>query len=118
MRLLTDENISPQVAVMLRLEGYDVVSVHEVGLQGKADPDVFTYAQGQGRVVVTQDLDFSTLQHLTTLTTEGVILLRLNHPSVRALLALLRRFLQQYGQVDMRGRVASVGSKTRFYPPI
>lgn len=118
MRLLTDENIAPHIASALRTEGWDIISVHEVSLAGKSDEIVFDFAQQENRVVVTQDLDFNTLQRLSRLTTEGLILLRLNNPSPKTLLTLLRRFLQRYNQEDMRNRVASVGSTTRFSPPL
>jgi len=118
VKLLTDEHLSSQVAASLRAEDQDAVSVHEADLAGQPDASVFAWAWAERRVVVTQDLDVNALRQITALATEGLVLLRLNHPSTSTVLAVLRRFLRQYGKVDMRGRVASVGSTTRFQPPL
>jgi len=118
LRRLLDEQLSPLIATELRNEGYDAVSVHALNLAGQPDPIVFGIAPKEGRVVVIQDFDFNALQQLSRLSSEGVILLRANQPSTKTLLALLRRFLREHGETSMRGRVASVGSTTRFHPSL
>lgn len=118
MLFLLDEQLSPRVAAALRAEGHDAISVFELNLAGQPDEVIYGVAQKEGRVVVTQDLDFNAIQRLSALNSEGVMILRANQPSPKAILALLRRFICEYGGVNMRGRVASVGSTTRFNPPL
>lgn len=62
MRLLLDENISRQVARALTKQGYDVVHVFDLGLQGRADPVIFHAAQVRQAAIVTANrADFELL---------------------------------------------------------
>jgi hypothetical protein len=55
IRLYTDEMIRARLAEALRLEGYDVVSCHEVGRANRAipDEDQLSYAAQDGRAIFT-----------------------------------------------------------------
>jgi hypothetical protein len=53
-----DENMPAAVAEGLRRRGVDVLTVQEAGLRGASDESHVAYAQREGRVVVTQDVDF------------------------------------------------------------
>jgi predicted nuclease of predicted toxin-antitoxin system len=55
MKLLLDEHLSPDIAEALRTRGHDVVSVLEIGLEGKSDQVIWRRAIVEGRVVVTYD---------------------------------------------------------------
>ena len=55
MRLLLDEDLSPQIAVILREKGIDAVSVHEIGRTGLADQEQLEYAASDGRCFVTRN---------------------------------------------------------------
>jgi predicted nuclease of predicted toxin-antitoxin system len=48
VKLLLDENLSPQHALELRIEGYDAVAVREVGLSGASDEEVLRFAVETG----------------------------------------------------------------------
>ena len=63
MRALLDEQLSPQIAVLLRKTGYDVVSVADRDdLAGSSDRIVFETACREGRAVVTNNIkDFRPL---------------------------------------------------------
>ncbi len=52
-RLYLDEDISPEVAQLLRRLGLDVISAHESGNLRASDPDQLAYATAAGRVIVT-----------------------------------------------------------------
>ncbi len=54
-RYLLDENLSTAIAIAARRCGLDVVSSHEVGLDGKADEEQLRRAAADGRVLVTRD---------------------------------------------------------------
>lgn len=58
MRLLLDQNLSPQLADGLVAEGHDVVHVRELGLSAASDTAVMDAASADGRVVVSADTDF------------------------------------------------------------
>ena len=55
MRWLVDEMLPPATAERLNQLGHDAVSVHDVGLAGADDDDVFGYAVANQRVVVTEN---------------------------------------------------------------
>ena len=63
MKALLDEQLSPQVAVLLREAGYDVVAVIErVDLVGSIDSTILEVATSEGRAVVTNNIkDFRPL---------------------------------------------------------
>ena len=63
MRALLDEQLSPQIAVLLRKLGYDVDAVAERNdLAGRSDRVVFEAACSEGRAVVTNNIkDFRPL---------------------------------------------------------
>lgn len=55
MRLLLDEHMSEDVADALRSMGFDVVTVREIGLEGKLDRVIWERAIAEDRVVVSYD---------------------------------------------------------------
>ena len=62
MKLLLDEQLSSVIAVQLRSRGQDVVTVAEVGLAGRPDPEVLAWAISEQRTVVTCNIqDFRPL---------------------------------------------------------
>jgi hypothetical protein len=63
VRALLDEQLSPQIAVLLRQAGYDVVAVAERDdLAGRSDRSIFEAASSEQRVVVTNNIkDFRPL---------------------------------------------------------
>ncbi len=61
LKLYLDENIPPQIARELRARGHDVLSAHEVGMEGKNDDEQLTYASGARRTLLTFDVRFAPL---------------------------------------------------------
>ena len=63
MKALLDEQLSLQIAVLLREAGYDAVAVAErVDLVGSIDSTILEVATGEGRAVVTNNIkDFRPL---------------------------------------------------------
>ena len=58
IRLYIDENLSPEIAIQLRLRGIDAVSVRDLDLRGDSDDNHLIRALEMGRVLVTSDADF------------------------------------------------------------
>ena len=52
-RLYLDEDVTPDLAPLLRDRGYDAISVHEVGADGFTDGEQLERATGEGRVLLT-----------------------------------------------------------------
>ena len=55
MKLLLDEDLSPNIAVILRDKGIDALSVHEFGRTGFTDYEQLEYAASEARCFVTRN---------------------------------------------------------------
>ncbi len=63
MKLLLDEMYPYSIAEQLRARGHDVVAIGErAGLRGAPDRQVFSLAQEEGRALVTDDVDFRSIE--------------------------------------------------------
>lgn len=94
-RLLTDENIDPEVVAYLRQCGFDVFDVCESGLQGTTDVVLIRCAVADNRAIITHDQDFGTLAILGGEPIVGIVFLRPGHidaqftiDSIKALLTV------------------------------
>ncbi|MBI5627911.1 MAG: DUF5615 family PIN-like protein, partial [Candidatus Rokubacteria bacterium] len=61
MRLLADLHISPRTVRFLQALGHDVVRVPDLMSPRATDAEIVLMAIQEGRVILTQDLDFSAL---------------------------------------------------------
>jgi len=77
VKLKLDENIPQSAATRLAALGYDVDTVLEEQLGGRSDEDVWAAAQGEGRFLVTHDLDFSDTRKFEPGKHAGVLIVRL-----------------------------------------
>ena len=80
LEFLANMNISPLTLEQLRTLGWNIIRVSEVMEKGSKDIDILIYAQKYNKVVITQDLDFSTLLALSGYTKPSLINLRLENP--------------------------------------
>ncbi|MDD4890207.1 MAG: DUF5615 family PIN-like protein [Phycisphaerae bacterium] len=87
MRLKTDENIHPEVAVALRRRGHDALTVWDQGMRGAPDDDLFAICANESRVLLTLDLDFADIRHYPPRQCAGIIVFRLAKQSRSQLLA-------------------------------
>jgi hypothetical protein len=58
VRLLADENVPRPIVdgLLRRLPDLDIVSVVEVGLRGRPDPEILEWAAAEGRILLTYDV--------------------------------------------------------------
>jgi predicted nuclease of predicted toxin-antitoxin system len=77
VKLKLDKNIPASAAPRLASLGFDVDTVLSEGLQGRPDGEVWAAAQAEGRLLVTQDLDFSDARAFQAGTQAGIVLVRL-----------------------------------------
>lgn len=81
MRFLADMNISPLTVEALREQAWDVLRVSEVLPANATDLEILEWARRQGRIVITQDLDFSALVVLGGYRQPSLVTLRLSTAS-------------------------------------
>ena len=55
-RLLLDEHISPKVAMLARKSGVDTLAIAASPWAGMKDPEVLALATGEGRILVTYNI--------------------------------------------------------------
>ena len=77
IQLLAEMKISPQTVTFLQQQGWDMIRVSEVLPATASDSEILEFARREERVIVTQDLDFSTLLALSGYNQPSLITLRL-----------------------------------------
>jgi predicted nuclease of predicted toxin-antitoxin system len=78
LRVLADLNISPLTVAALRQRGWDAVRSSDLLPATAPDHEILALAGDQGRVLLTQDLDFSVLLALSGRDRPSLITLRLS----------------------------------------
>jgi predicted nuclease of predicted toxin-antitoxin system len=76
--LLVDMNVSPRVVNALRRSGWDAIRVSERLPATSPDEVVLAFARREGRVMVTEDLDYSALLALGGFDRPSLVTLRLS----------------------------------------
>ena len=77
MKLKLDENLPETLLAELAALNHDVDNVRQEGLAGHDDPSIWAAAQAEGRLLITQDLDFSDVRQFRPGTHYGLLLVRL-----------------------------------------
>lgn len=118
MKVKLDENIPAEVGDLFARQGHDAHTVAHESLTGSDDPTVLAAAQREGRVLITQDLDFSDLRRYSPGTHPGIILFRLREPSRRRLTERMAQILKLQEIESWTGCFVVVGdSKLRIRRP-
>jgi predicted nuclease of predicted toxin-antitoxin system len=76
LEFLANMNISPLTVRDLRMLGWNIVRIPEIMDSKSKDIDILAYARDHNKVVITQDLDFSSLLALKGYEKPSVINLR------------------------------------------
>lgn len=90
MKFKVDENLPVEARDDLRAAGHDAVTVADQQLAGRPDVQVASVCRGEGRAVLSLDLDFSDIRVYPPRDYAGIIVLRpavQSIPSIRRLVA-------------------------------
>ncbi len=101
-------HISPRTVRHLCDVGHDAIRVDEVLPNNASDRSIVTWAAGQERVVLTQDLDFSDIIALSSATRPSIITLRLSDSTVDNVNQVLDSVLPRLEDCVRLGLAASV----------
>ena len=88
MRFKVDQNLHAEVAGLLRQHGHDAVTVYDQQMQGQVDDAVAAVCCQEGRVIVTQDLDFANILAYPPQDYAGIVVLRLHDQSRPSVVAV------------------------------
>jgi len=106
LKLLIDENISPDITFRLRALKYDVKSIREC-CKGCEDEKIAEIALKEERIIITYDLDFGEL-YRNFGASSLILRLRSKNPSI--VLKYLLNFLSTLKEqdIDMKNKLAIV----------
>jgi len=108
IRFLADMNISPRTIEALRQQGWDIVRVSQVMPVDALDSEILDFARKDGRVIVTQDLDFSTLLVLGGHDDPSLITLRLAVSDPEAITRVLLQSLSRIEKAITEGSAVTI----------
>ncbi len=108
MKLLADLHISPRTVEFLRTLGHDAARISEIIAPDAGDQAVVTEADRQHRVILTQDLDFSSIIALGGRKRPSIISLRLSSSRVEHVNAVLEKVLRTVESELVAGAVVTV----------
>jgi predicted nuclease of predicted toxin-antitoxin system len=93
MKVKLGENLPVELVDLLAAQCHDVQTVPGEALAGRPDGVIFRASLSEGRLLMTQDLDFSDVRRLKPGTHPGIVLIRLREPSRRRLVERVRKVL-------------------------
>ena len=95
MRLFADHCFFLCGVEFLRKEGYHVVQSAQVGLNQSPDEDIVPYCKKENLLLLTLDLDFSSLYRFPLGTHRGIVIFKISPFAPDSLLAILPRIMQR-----------------------
>lgn len=119
MKLVLDMNLPPYWCDMLSRTGHDVVHWTQVGQPTATDRTIMSWAQSEGRVVVTYDLDFGALLASTNAKGPSVVLIRAGDVLAPAVETLVTSALVACADELLDGAIVTVdtaGHRVRALP--
>lgn len=108
MRFLLDMGISPKVMDVLKPLGYDAVRCADLGMSRTTDTDILSFAQAEGMILISTDLDFANLAVACRQPCPGLILLRLDNPSWEIMCSRLQIVLAALPKDDIQGSIVVI----------
>jgi predicted nuclease of predicted toxin-antitoxin system len=92
-KLLVDEDLPRSTAAMLKSLGIDALDLRDIGLKGAPDAEVFKYAQNEGRIIITRDVEFGNILKYPIQNHCGIIIVRIPNTYIRdKILEIIRNF--------------------------
>ncbi len=92
--IIADENIPKQLIILLRNNGFEVLSIYE-SLRGITDVEIIKIAQEKKFVILTEDKDFADLVFVYNYYVISVILLRYQYLELELISKNILTFLNE-----------------------
>ncbi|MEN6333311.1 MAG: DUF5615 family PIN-like protein [Phycisphaerales bacterium] len=108
VRFLADMNLSPLTVAALAKDGTDIVRVSSLLPANASDETILDLARREGRVVITQDMDFSALLALGGHDRPSLVTLRLLDTDPDVVTRRLQDVLPQIESVLRQGSAVTI----------
>jgi predicted nuclease of predicted toxin-antitoxin system len=95
MKFLLDVNMPRSTKAALDQRGFDAVAVRDILPPATPDSVIYDLAKQEGRLLVTRDHDFLNILLYPPAQTPGIIVVKTQHLTARAINALLCDFLSR-----------------------
>ena len=119
MKLLLDMNLTPKLVSALKGRHIDTIHWYTIGAPDAADYEIMSYASENDCVVVSHDLDFSTILSSTHGKKPSVIQLRTNYLDIEQIAELIAATIDQFTNEINEGAILSLDvnrSRLRMLP--
>ncbi|MFB2936107.1 DUF5615 family PIN-like protein [Aerosakkonemataceae cyanobacterium BLCC-F154] len=108
IRFIADVHISPLTVTSLQQQGYDILRSTDLLPATATDREILELARIEGRIVITQDLDFSMLVALGSYNQPSLITLRLSSAKPDVVTQRLLEIIPQLEQELREGSALTV----------
>lgn len=105
MRVKLDENLPVQIKRLFVESGHSTDTVVEEGLGGAPDASVAVACIGDGRVLITQDLDFSDIRTYPPADHSGIVVFRLSTAARDPLLEVAAVVIERMEESSPKGQL-------------
>ncbi|MEN6462531.1 MAG: DUF5615 family PIN-like protein [Syntrophomonas sp.] len=95
MRFKLDENLPIEVALLLEEYGHSAETVYSEGIQGCPDAALAMHCQQEQRILLTSDIDFSSIINYPPGTLDGIIVFRLVNQSKISIMETTERLVKR-----------------------
>lgn len=107
LAILIDEDLHRSISEVFQELGFKVFDVRDVGLRGKADDEVFDWAQRKNAIIVSGDLDFANILKFPK--HRGMIILRFpNKMLIEVINEEVKRLLKDLKSEDYKNNLIIV----------
>ncbi len=95
MKFKLDENFGTRAREIFQEKDHDVQTVHDEGLQGSTDQNLYDLCCNEQRCLITLDLDFADVLRFPPRATNGIAVIRVpRNPSLSLLKRMTTQLLQ------------------------
>lgn len=108
VRFLADMGVSWRVVEWLRAQGYDTNHLRDEALERLEDPEIFSKAHEEGRVLLTFDLDFGEIAALAEGRIVNVVVFRLRNTRTPFVIERLSSVLAESSEALRQGSIIAI----------
>ncbi len=102
MKFLLDANIPRSTKAALEQRGFDAVSVRDILPPAASDPVIYDLVKREDRILITRDHDFLNILLYPPAQTPGIIVVKAQRLTAKAINVLLLNFLSRVSELQIK----------------